>query len=64
LSEKEAAEAMKNKADAFKAATDGLSTIGGDEVVAESVFKAIGLDIDIDEIDLSDNDNDLDKSVK
>lgn len=64
LSEKESAEAMKNKADAFKAATDGLSTIGGDEVVAESVFKAIGLDIEVDEIDLSDNDDNLDDSVK
>ncbi len=64
LSEKESSESMKNKAEAFKSTTEGLSTIGADEVVAESVFKAVGLDIEIDDIDLSDNDNDLDKSVK
>lgn len=64
LNETEASQSTKNKADAFKSATEGLSTIGADEVVAESVFKAIGLDIEIDEIDLSDNDDDLDKSVK
>lgn len=62
LTEKDSSESMKNKADAFKSATDGLSTIGGDEVVAESVFKAIGLDVEIDDIDLSDNDNKLDKA--
>lgn len=60
LSEKESSESMRNKAEAFKAATEGLSTIGADEVVVESVFEAIGLDIDIDEIDLSDDEN-LDK---
>lgn len=64
LGEKESSEVTKNKADAFKSATDGLSTIGGDELVAESVFKAIGLDIEVDKVDLSDNDDDLDKSVK
>lgn len=64
LNEKEASESAKNKAEAFKAVTDGLSTIGGDEVVAESVFKAVGLDIEVDDVDLSKNDSKLDKSVK
>ena len=63
LSDKEASESSKNKAEAFKAVADGLSTIGGDEVAAESVFKAVGLDgIDIDEIILSDDDK-LDKDA-
>jgi len=64
LSEKEASESTKNKADAFKSATEGLSTLGGDEVLAESVFKEIGLDgIEIDELDLSQDDEDLSKSL-
>lgn len=64
LSEKEASESSKNKGEAFKAVADGLSTIGGDEVVAASVFKAVGLeDIDIDDINLTD-DVKLDKSIK
>lgn len=62
LNEKEASESTRNKAEAFKAVTDGLSTIGGDEIVAKSVFKAVGLDVEIDDIDLSDNDDNLDKA--
>ena len=53
LSEKESAESSKARAEAFKSATEGLSTIGGDSVIAESVFKEIGLDIETDDIDLS-----------
>ena len=65
LSEKEASETSKNKADAFKAATEGLATIGGDEVVAESVFKEIGLDgIEIDDIDLGLDDSGMDDKNK
>jgi len=64
LTEKEASESTKNKADAFKAVTEGLSAIGGDEVVAESVFKAIGLEeIEIDEIDLGESDQKTDDNI-
>lgn len=64
LSEKEASESSKNKGEAFKAVADGLSTIGGDDVVAKSVFKSVGLeDIDIDEINLTD-DVKLNKDIK
>lgn len=63
LSEKESSESSKNKAEAFKSVADGLSTIGGDEVVAKSVFKAVGLeDIDVQEVDLS-GDEKLDKDL-
>ena len=56
LSEKEASESTANKAKAFKDTVDGLSTIGGDDVVVKSVFKAVGLDgIDVDEINLTDD---------
>jgi hypothetical protein len=56
LSEKEAAEAASKKAAAFKAVAEGLSTLKGDEILAESVFKEIGLDgIELDDLDLSDN---------
>lgn len=61
LTEKEASESMKNKADAFKSATEGLSTIGADEIVAKSVFEAIGLEeIEIDDINLDENDKEPD----
>jgi len=64
LGAKEESEVIKNKADAFKSATEGLSTLGGDEVLAESVFKAIDMDnIEVDKIDLSENDDNLDKSL-
>ncbi len=63
LSELEASEATENKAKAFKDTVDGLSTLGGDDVVAESVFKAVGLnDIDVDEINLTDDEK-LDKEL-
>lgn len=56
LSEKESAEAASKKASAFKAVAEGLSTLKGDEILAESVFKEIGLDgIELDDLDLSDN---------
>ena len=32
--------------------------------MAESVFKAIGLDIEVDDVELSKSDSKLDKSVK
>lgn len=64
LSEKEASESSKNKADAFKAVADGLSTVGADEVLAESAFKAVGLEgIETDDIDLSVSDDNLDKTT-
>ena len=64
LTEKEASEALANRAKAFKDTVDGLSTIGADEVVAESVFKAVGFeDIELDDIDLSEDDDDLDNNI-
>lgn len=44
LSDIENSEATKNRAQAFKATTEGLSAVGADEVVAESAFKAVGLE--------------------
>jgi hypothetical protein len=65
LSEKEAAETSKLKAEAFEKVTTGLSNVGGDEVLAESVLKAVGLeDIEIDNIDLGEDDDKLNKSVE
>lgn len=65
LSAKEESEVVKNKGDAFKSATEGLSTLGGDEVLADSVFKELGLGgIEIDDLDLSANDDKLNKSLE
>lgn len=59
LNEKEATESISNKAKAFKDVADGLSTIGADEVVAESVFEAVGLEgIEIDKLDLGNDEDD------
>jgi len=64
LSEKEASESMNNKASAFKSTVDALSLIGGDEVVAESAFKAIGLeDIEIDDIGFSKHDKKIEEDI-
>lgn len=64
LTEKEASESMKNKADAFKSVADGLTVVGGDELLAGSVFKAVGLDgIEVDNIDIGDNDDKIDKDI-
>jgi hypothetical protein len=64
LNEKEASESTKNKAEAFKAVTEGLTNIGGDEVAAKSAFKEVGLEgIEIDDIDLSQGDDNLDKNI-
>ena len=55
LNEKEAAEVVKLKAEAFKAVTEGLSTIGADDVVAKSVFAAIGMDdVEVTDLDFDD----------
>lgn len=57
LTEKEAAEATASKAKAFNDVATGLSTIGGDSVIAKSAYDSVGLsDIETDDIDLS-NDN-------
>lgn len=64
LSEKESSETMKNKADAFKSAAEGLSTIGADEVIAKSVFESIGLEgIEIDDLDLEDKDKEINDKI-
>ena len=64
LSEKESSESAKNKAEAFKAITEGLTNIGGDEVVAKSAFKEVGLEgIETDDIDLSQGDDNLNKNI-
>lgn len=64
LSETEAAEVTEKRGKAFKDVSDGLSTMGADEVVAESVFKAVGLDdIEIENLDFSDDDKGTEKVV-
>lgn len=64
LGEKEKSESIRNKGQAFKDVSDGLSTIGADEVVAESVFKSVGLEgIEIDEINLMDGDEETNKDL-
>ncbi len=65
LNEKEASEVTKNKADAFKSVTEGLSTIGGDELTAESVLKEIGMsDIEVKTVDFSGKDELLNKEIE
>jgi len=55
LSEKESSESTNNKASAFKSTVEALASIGADEVIAKSAFKAVGLDeIEIDETDFDD----------
>jgi len=64
LSEVEASEVSKNKADAFKSAVDGLSSSGADQVKAKSVFKEIGFeDVEIEDVDFDDDDDETKKVV-
>lgn len=64
LSEVEAAKATKDKADAFKSVTEGLSTVGADEVLAKSVFEAVGLKgIEVNDIDFSEDDEETNKNI-
>lgn len=65
LSEKEASESMEKKAGAFEKVMNGLGTVGGDEMLAETVLKEVGFDkIKIDDIDLSKDDEKLNKSLE
>jgi len=64
LSEKEASESMKNKADALKSTTEAIAASGGD-IDPKSAYEAVGLsDVEIDDSDPGNNDDNLNESVK
>jgi len=64
LSEKEQSEVNSKKAGAIKSIFEALSTIGADEVVVETVFKAAGFEgIQMETADFDNKDNEVSTSI-